>query len=154
LEPIVTPSELCQYCRLCCDGSLFASVPVDAREAAELAKRGVATETRADGRVVLLQSCAALEPGGCRIYPDRPQTCRKFDCRLQVAVREGEVSAEEATERVDRARSLIAEVGQALPEVRRRAGRGEPLPEPAREALGRAETFLDRHFRGTALKGG
>ena len=29
--------------------------------------------------------CAMLQSGGCRIYADRPQTCRDYDCRIFVA---------------------------------------------------------------------
>jgi hypothetical protein len=34
---------------------------------------------RADG------TCPLLEAGNCTIYPDRPQTCRDYDCRVFAA---------------------------------------------------------------------
>lgn len=111
---------------------------------------------RADGSPALEQRCAALEGTLCRVYSRRPSVCRAFNCRVQVALGEGEVSAEEALAVVDEAKALIEALARELPEprelhpltrARRTAKEGGTFQEPARTAWQRAEAYLDRHFR-------
>ena len=63
-------SALCQRCALCCDGELFATVPLAPAEARALRKLVVLPATD-----VLPQPCVALRELRCTIYLDRPDTC-------------------------------------------------------------------------------
>jgi hypothetical protein len=64
-------STLCRRCGLCCDGSLFDSVPLTAEEAARGRARGLVIVARSDGSPALQQRCAALGERGCGVYVDR-----------------------------------------------------------------------------------
>jgi len=158
----VTLSTLCQRCGLCCDGSLFTLVPLQAGEVETARRNALHVVERADGSHAMRQRCAALDGARCTAYADRPETCRKYHCMLFAAVSEGELSVAEAMSVVDEAHALIAKVDKALEPpkpgapmaVLQRARHadsaqnGGPLGTGARDAQTRAEKFLDRHFRG------
>jgi Fe-S-cluster containining protein len=113
-------STLCRRCGLCCDGSLFDSVPLTAEEARQGRARGLVIVARADGSPALRQRCAALGADGCGVYVDRPGRCRVYRCMLWTGLREGEVGLAEAEAVVDEARALLA---AGLPEARAFVGR-------------------------------
>ncbi|MFO0684788.1 MAG: YkgJ family cysteine cluster protein [Sandaracinus sp.] len=72
--------------------------------------------------------CPMLEDGRCRIYADRPRTCRTYDCRvLSVA------------SLVDRARPAITR------QVKRWRFRMGPEERKAMRAVRRAARFLEAH---------
>jgi len=48
------------------------------------------------------QRCAALAGTVCQVYAERPLACRRFECLLFGALREGEVTLPEALEVVER----------------------------------------------------
>jgi Fe-S-cluster containining protein len=91
---------------LCCDGSLFTRVPLAPGEVVPEAALGVVTGPR--GAKHVPQRCAALEGTSCREYVARPLACRRYECLLFGAMREGEVSLAESLEVVARARALVA----------------------------------------------
>ena len=152
-------STLCQRCGLCCDGSLFTHVPLRGAEPDRARRLGLPVVARADGSPALRQGCAALDGLRCTVYAERPESCRKYHCLLYAALAEGEVELDEALEVVDEARGHIQHLEAALPpaeeanpasalERARRDAASGALPAPASDALKRAETFLDLHFRG------
>lgn len=96
--------SLCRACGLCCDGTLFTRVPLAANEAVPEAQLKVRT-TEQGGRYVP-QRCAALEGTVCGVYAQRPLACRRFECLLFGALRENEVSLDEALGVVARAKEL------------------------------------------------
>ena len=105
-------SELCRACGLCCDGSLFNHVKLDAGDAERLAALGVAT---AKGQ--LPQCCSALNGKDCRIYAARPGACGRFVCSLGEALERGDVAALRHTVVVE-AHRLIAALAALLPPAR------------------------------------
>lgn len=123
----MSAETLCQQCSLCCDGALFTRVPIGADEIVPEAVR-LAT-TPAGGRF-LPQPCAALSARRCTVYASRPLACRRFECLLLPALREGETTLEGALELVRRAQALL---------VAARA-------EGTRESKARAEAFLRFNF--------
>lgn len=161
-ELSVSLSTLCQRCGLCCDGNLFSHVPLQGGEVAAMRRNGIEVVQRADGSQALVQRCAALEGRCCTVYADRPERCRRYGCLLYTALAEGEVDLDEALAIIDEAHALIAgvdaalrpEAGEGASAVMQRASRadhpafGGPLSPEARAARERADTFLDRHFRG------
>lgn len=84
LEQPANPGELCLQCGLCCDGTLFGTITTKSQTDVEIAQReGLQSEIGADGRLVILQPCAAFKCGSCSIYDSgRPQTCGEYRCRL------------------------------------------------------------------------
>lgn len=158
----MTLSSLCQRCGLCCDGTLFARVPLTPTEAKRLQVLGIHTATREDGSDVLPQRCGALEGRRCCAYEARPQTCRSYVCQLGTALVEGEVGLEEALSVVMGAHERMAALSRACfddeelvtlsDRLRTCVGSDDPrLQRPeVREAFAELERFLDRHFRGRA----
>ncbi|WP_342377679.1 YkgJ family cysteine cluster protein [Myxococcus stipitatus] len=156
-------STLCLRCGMCCDGTLFTHVSLQPDEASALRRHGVPLLQREEGPPVLAQHCAALDGRTCTVYADRPASCRRYHCQLFSALSEKEVSLDEALGLVDEAHARIAAVERVLPPATRDAPRSvmqrarqaaaratpeHPLPPQVQEAQARAETFLDKHFRG------
>ncbi len=101
---LVTASQaLCRSCGLCCDGSLFAGVDVDAAE-----RSGNAPPD-------LPQPCPHHRAGACAIYADRPRQCRAFTCRVLQAVEDGSRTRDWAETRIAAMRHLLAGLDQVLP---------------------------------------
>ncbi|MEW5742269.1 MAG: YkgJ family cysteine cluster protein [Myxococcota bacterium] len=96
-------ARVCQSCALCCDGTLFTRVPLAAEDAAPPEVHAVTSPT---GGRYLPQPCAALSGTRCAVYPRRPLVCRRFECLLLVALRDGEVTEAGALEVVAKARTL------------------------------------------------
>lgn len=103
-------SELCRRCGLCCDGTLFARVPVEEAAAARLRGR---LPVIGDA---LAQPCAALVGRACTVYDERPARCREFRCLLYAALADGEVDLAEAGAIVDEAHARVAAVAASLSE--------------------------------------
>lgn len=151
--------RLCRRCGLCCDGTLFAWVPLSATEATQLSKLGLAVVPREGGSMALRQPCSALQGKDCRVYAHRPAPCRSFRCHQLIALGEGEASEAEATAQVDAAHRLIGTLAGAMSlppgtagvvaEARRRKLAGE-LTTSASDALATVEAFLRTHFTGRA----
>ena len=97
--------SVCESCGLCCDGSLFGRVPLAPGEQVPEQKLRVVTNEKG-GRYVP-QRCAALEGTLCQVYEQRPHACRRYECLLYGAIREGEVSESEALHVVKRAQQLV-----------------------------------------------
>lgn len=112
---------LCRECGLCCDGVIFAHVKLlPADDAARLRALGlpVASPAFAPGVRRLYQPCAALEGCRCRIYGDRPEYCRQFECLLFKNVKAARTERARALgiirtarERADKVRRLLRELG-------------------------------------------
>lgn len=102
-----TSSEaLCLGCGLCCDGSLFWAVELEATE------RGL-SEAGAAGS--LSQPCRHHLGGACAIYAGRPHQCRGFRCRVLQAVEAGSRDAAWAEARIEAMRHLLAGLDDVLP---------------------------------------
>lgn len=117
---------LCQACALCCDGSLFTRVPLTVDEVVPEAQLGVVRNERGARHVP--QRCAALWGTACQAYSGRPLACRRYECLLFIAQREGEVGLADALDVVRRAQALVV------------AARAAPEGQPARDE------FLSFHF--------
>jgi hypothetical protein len=83
---------LCRSCGLCCDGSLFGRVTLQADEV---------------HLPVLEQPCAAHSSSACSIYAERPRACRAFTCRLYERHRREGGPLETRLEAVRRVRALL-----------------------------------------------
>lgn len=96
--------HLCQACGLCCDGSLFTRVPLGVNEVVPEDALGVVTNEKGARHVP--QRCKALGGTVCGVYAERPLACRRYECLLFGALREGEVSLAESIDVVKRAQAL------------------------------------------------
>lgn len=79
----------CDGCVGCCVSGY--PVPLRPQDGAALDRVPVAClSLPLDGRLARMLpredgTCPMFEGGGCRIYVDRPQTCRDYDCRIYAA---------------------------------------------------------------------
>ena len=87
--------ELCTNCGLCCDGSLLDDVELkNEQEALGLELMGLKIDT--DDAPALALPCTALNGKRCSIYEHRPNTCRRFECKLLQRTKRGEISVANA----------------------------------------------------------
>jgi hypothetical protein len=119
----MTPAEeLCRACGMCCDGSLFDLVKLEAGDdARRLRELGLPIKwTRGKVPVARFpQPCSALcADRTCRLYTDRPAQCRAFECRTLKTAQAGEITfasamriVRQARRRADKILRLLRELG-------------------------------------------
>ena len=101
---------LCPACGFCCNGVLFADAELRrGDDAARLESLGVKLFAKG-GKRRFGQPCACFDDRLCRIYSDRPERCRTFECRLLQRVIAGELPAEHALKRIAAARQAVNRV--------------------------------------------
>ena len=116
--------KLCLKCGLCCDGSLFKDVELQASDDANrlrehgLRLRKVTAPGDRQPRLRFSQPCRALgEDCRCAAYEIRPDHCRKFECLLFQAVGAGNLSLPSARRIVGEARGLTETVQSLLDQL-------------------------------------
>jgi Fe-S-cluster containining protein len=131
---------LCTRCGLCCDGSLFADVELaSSDEATALEVMGLEIEDDDEvDAMLLVQPCGALKGRRCSIYPNRPDCCRGFECRLLQEVKRGITGVERAKEKIAEALKRIERVKELAAQLGTRDER-LPLKEHCAEALAHSE---------------
>jgi Fe-S-cluster containining protein len=108
---------------------LFADVRLRRNDdSARLAELGVAL-SGGPLQARFRQPCSCLQGGSCRIYADRPERCRTFECRLLQRTLQGKVSERsalraiaDAKRRAQAVREILRELGdtdESLPLSRR-----------------------------------
>jgi hypothetical protein len=114
--------KLCGACGLCCDGTLFDLVKLEASDdAAKLKALGLPV-TISRGKLPVArfpQPCAALcADRTCRLYADRPWQCRVFECGIFKEAKAGRITVaaalrlvKQARRRADQVRRLLRELG-------------------------------------------
>lgn len=152
--------RLCLACGLCCDGTLFASAPLEISQHREASLLRLRVILAADGSNRLRQPCGALEGTACRIYDDRPRACRDYECDLFVALRGDELDEADALRIVQTTLDLRDRLARSLPpghddvplrqRVRdaHRPEEGRPLTEESEKLFLALEEALDQSFRG------
>jgi hypothetical protein len=113
--------QLCPACGLCCNGVIFANVGLRLGDDAErLRSLGlpVGTPRSKLHPPHLAQPCAAFDGCRCRVYDDRPQYCREFECVLLKSVQAGRTEPaaalriiRAARDRADKVRRLLVALG-------------------------------------------
>jgi uncharacterized protein len=119
----VKPGEqLCLACGLCCDGTLFDLVKLEASDDARKLKTLGLPVRVSRGKVPVArfpQPCPALcEDRTCRLYADRPWQCRVFECGVFKDAKAGRITfavalrlVKQARRRADTVRRLLRELG-------------------------------------------
>ena len=110
-----TPAQrLCLACGVCCNGVLFADVQLQPGDNAEEIRRSGLPVRLVGGKARFGQPCTALDGCRCRIYADRPQYCRQFECFLLKRALTGEVSYDSALTLIGRTRAQVEKVKDLL----------------------------------------
>jgi uncharacterized protein len=116
-EATVDPSgsSLCLECGLCCDGTVFAAMTIQADERDYVESLGLTTTPDGD-RFLSPQPCPAFRDGCCSLYTTgRPLACSAYSCQLLYARRHDTLSHEDCL-------AVIAEVRHVAREVERAMG--------------------------------
>jgi uncharacterized protein len=104
-------SRLCAACGMCCDGTIFHHVRLQAGDSAKaLAALGLKLK-RKRKHDHILQPCPAHRDRQCSIYHDRPERCRLFECQQLRGVLAGKITEAEAGEKI---REALERVGRLL----------------------------------------
>jgi hypothetical protein len=114
--------QLCLACGLCCDGTLFDLVKLEASDdASKLKALGLPVKVSRGATPIARfpQPCAALcKDRTCRLYADRPWQCRVFECGVFKDAKAGRITfaaalrlVKQARRRADKARRLLRELG-------------------------------------------
>lgn len=114
--------DLCRACGLCCDGTLFDGVKLEAHDDAQKLKALGLPITTSRGKTPVArfpQPCGALcADRSCRLYANRPWQCRVFECRVFKDATAGRIPFTTAfglvrrmRKRADKARRLLRELG-------------------------------------------
>jgi Fe-S-cluster containining protein len=111
-------NQLCLKCGLCCNGVIFAHgqlLPAD--DAVRLQVLGLRLKENSKLEIrnpKFRQPCAAFDGCRCKIYFERPQYCRQFDCLLLKSVKEGRTKTTEAVHTIKKARRSADKIKKLL----------------------------------------
>ena len=110
--------ELCLACGMCCDGTLFDGVQLEASDDGPRLKQLGLPVKVSRGRTPIArfaQPCAALgRDCTCRVYAGRPWQCRVFECGVFKKAKAGELDFATARRRVQQGRRLADRVRKLL----------------------------------------
>ena len=107
--------QLCPNCGLCCDGTLFADVELrKGDEAKRLEKFGLEIFQKTKTKPAFTQPCACFDGEFCKIYNNRPQRCRTFECRLLKKVSANEMTANAALKKISAAKQKAEKIRELL----------------------------------------
>src|SRR5215470_7725839 len=109
---------LCFECGLCCNGVIFADVELQPTEARSLRSKVQNLKWGQKNRHLevtkLPQPCAAFDGCRCRVYADRPNYCRRFECLLLKDVHAGRLGREAALRIIRTAKQRAEKVRRLL----------------------------------------
>ena len=98
--------SICVGCGMCCDGTLFSHVTMKPNDdPALLGSLGFVVEGNGSNRW-FTQPCQAFGSGQCRVYDQRPHTCRVFRCALLVDHEDNALPAADALRVIRQASDL------------------------------------------------
>lgn len=151
----------CIGCGLCCNGTLYLRAKVTPGEEPRLLEHGLELTGDAEKPYFFLP-CKYESCGRCTIYEKRFDICRSFRCALLRSYQAGEIDADAARAKVERAHELVAAVTVSDPsaqlykvriavreELARDVESGTADKSAAQRLLNivALDTFLDRWFR-------
>jgi Fe-S-cluster containining protein len=103
--------SLCLTCGLCCDGTIFSSVPLNPDdEISPLETVGIDIVLDSDANRSFKLPCAAHKNCTCTVYANRPRVCRVYKCELLKRFERDEIPHEAALEIINKVVSLKNEV--------------------------------------------
>lgn len=107
-------SALCVACGLCCDGSLFRFLPLEADDVARVEGHGLPVVTQS-GRRAMPLPCSKLAARRCSVWPTRPHGCRAYVCHLGHRLEHGLVPFADALAVVREAQRRVEALRRAWP---------------------------------------
>jgi uncharacterized protein len=121
MDPDATANALCLECGLCCNGVIFADVQLQAGDdPAQLQTLGLSLYPHRKSQIAnrkFRQPCSAFDGCRCRIYVDRPEYCRKFECLVLKNMNAGRLTPAAARRLIRTARRRAKTVDRLLREL-------------------------------------
>lgn len=108
-------SDICVSCGLCCNGALFDYGELEEQEWEQASLAGLSV-SRVNERPRFQIPCTRLVDKVCTVYEARPGTCRAYRCQLLKRFDAGELTAPDASGKIEEAQALIARIKALLPE--------------------------------------
>jgi hypothetical protein len=118
LPPIVSDAEqgLCVRCGLCCDGTIFERARLSADDDLARLEAGGFILLTAAAKPAFALPCHHHCNRICTVYQQwRPQVCHGFRCALLRRVEAGELSWQEAHDRIEHTVTLAGRIRAQLP---------------------------------------
>ena len=106
MEVHAAQQALCLSCGLCCDGTLFGSVPLKAADVLVPLQAGGIEIQAKETEQHFSQPCAAYQQGCCQVYINRPANCRMYRCQLLKKYGSEAISWAEAQQRIGRVQTI------------------------------------------------
>jgi Fe-S-cluster containining protein len=146
-------NALCLECGLCCNGVIFADVQLQpGDDPVRLQALGLSIHSKNGPRPApgsrrkpnsirrkFAQPCTAFEGCRCRVYAERPEHCRAFECLLLKSVKAGRIQPAAALEVIREARRRTDVVEDLLQQFGD-SDKQSPLRARFRRIQKRAET--------------
>jgi len=99
---------------MCCNGVLFEIVLLGPNDSAkQLTGTGLKLKHK-KRRHYIQQPCPAYKGSQCCVYEERPERCRKFECRQLFAMIKGEITEAQAQEKIREATARVSQIEQLL----------------------------------------
>jgi len=98
--------NICLDCAVCCDGTIYTSVPVGPADDLEPLRATGVHWMKVEDRTAFRLPCSAVAGGCCSIYDRRPAVCREVSCLLRLRFDAGIVSFDDARSRIDEVKAL------------------------------------------------
>jgi uncharacterized protein len=116
-----TANALCLECGLCCNGVIFADVQLQPGDDPVLLQTlGLSLLPHRRSKInnqKFQQPCSAYDGCRCRIYVERPEYCRDFECLVLKSVKAGRTKTSAARRLIHTARRRAETVDQLLREL-------------------------------------
>ena len=106
-------SCLCLACGLCCSGTVFTHLKLDADDSAKLQHAGKELTNDAD-RINF--PCQFLCGSTCSAYKERPKTCAEYRCETLIAAQSGKIGLDDAHQKIASVVALNDKFIRTLPE--------------------------------------
>lgn len=87
---------ICIGCGLCCDGTLYSTVTVEADDHRDSLTNARFTLLTGEDREFFQQPCPAFTSGCCAVYDNRPGVCARYRCHLLTRYEAGEIARADA----------------------------------------------------------
>lgn len=150
-------SSLCLACGLCCSGTVFTHVTLDADDRVKLQQAGKELINDAD-RINF--PCQFLCGSTCSAYKERPKTCAEYRCETLIAAQSGKIGLDDAHQKIASVVALNDKFIRTLPEgidvttARQLIGDDQTPPQidhmqfqDLRLAFVALQAGIDRHIR-------
>jgi uncharacterized protein len=111
---VVRSFDVCSFCGMCCDGTLFDWGKLRSDEVAHAEAIGLVVRRQRDGAPGFDQPCAQFQNGCCAVYEQAPSVCRSYECRLLPEAAAGRMSMDDCLDVIQMMRSVTQRIEESI----------------------------------------